>query len=336
MKNINQYKKAISNIFYVSRLTKTNRKKLIILVSVILSNLSAVMDILLILSFTALITSTSDYDGFTKYVVDLFVDFPFLLPLIVLIRFGCIYAQSILEKALILNVQQNLKLHVLEEVFDKRNYSVADAYFYINDITGHISFFYTALIGLLNSLIQTLGFLTYLILSDTRTIVTFGIGAIVLVYPSKYFVKKSREFMDKAYKIQKESNYEIQKIVDNMFLIKLLKKDREEIDNFQNVIIKLNSSLLNNHKYGAINSFLPSFVTMFVFAVLIGFFNFAKILTLDFIGVTLRLFQSIGLISSSINKLVNSQVHIKYFYLMDTNKNMLNKENYKLEIAKKK
>ena len=37
--------------------------------------------------------------------------------------------------------------------------------------------------------------------------------------------------MDKAYKPRK-SNYEIQKIVDNMFLIKLLKKDREEIAEF--------------------------------------------------------------------------------------------------------
>ena len=110
--------------------------------------------------------------------------------------------------------------------------------------------------------------------------------------------------MDKAYKIQKKSNYEIQKIVDNMFLIKLLKKDREEIANFENVIVKLNNALLNNHRFGSINSFLPSFVTMFVFSVLIGFFNFARVLTLDFIGVTLRLFQSLGLITSSINRLV--------------------------------
>ena len=133
--------------------------------------------------------------------------------------------------------------------------------------------------------------------------------------------------MDKATN-QKKSNYEIQKIVDNMFLIKLLKKDREEIANFENVIAKLNNALLNNHRFGSINSFLPSFVTMFVFSVLIGFFNFARVLTLDFIGVTLRLFQSLGLITSSINRLVNSQVHIKYFYLMDKNKNKLNKENY--------
>ena len=125
MKNLRQ---TISNILYVSKLTKTNRKKIIIVASVILSNISALMDILLILAFTGLITSSDNYEGFTKTIIDLFIEYPFLLPVIVLVRFGCIYSQTIIEKALILNVQQNLKVHVLDEVFDKRNYSVADAF----------------------------------------------------------------------------------------------------------------------------------------------------------------------------------------------------------------
>ena len=86
--------------------------------------------------------------------------------------------------------------------------------------------------------------------------------------------------------------------------------------------------LLKNHKYGAVNSFLPSFITMFVFSILIGFSALAKSITLDFIGVTLRLFQSLGLFSTNVNRLVNSQVHIKYFYEMEMNKNFINKNNH--------
>ena len=175
------------------------------------------MDILLILAFTGLITSSDNYEGFTKTIIDLFIEYPFLLPVIVLVRFGCIYSQTIIEKALILNVQQNLKVHVLDEVFDKRNYSVADAYFYINDITGHISFFYTALIGLMNSLIQTFG-LAYLIISDARTIITFGVGALILFYPSRFFVNKSREYMDKAYKIKRKVIMRFKKLLTICFL----------------------------------------------------------------------------------------------------------------------
>jgi len=322
------FKKSLDNILFVSKLTKTGNKKIIIVFSVILSNLSALMDILLILAFTAIITSNSNDSSFAQFFINIFVNYTWLLPIVVLGRYSCIYFQSIIEKNLILNVQKNLKVHVLSEVFDKRNYSVADAYFYINDITGHISFFYTALIGLINSFIQILGFTIYLVLSDTRTILTFAIGATVLYYPSKLIIKQARKYMDKAYNVQKKSNYEIQKIVDNMFLIKLLRKDKDEVNNFRSVVEELNSMLLKNHKYGAVNSFLPSFITMFVFSILIGFSALAKSITLDFIGVTLRLFQSLGLFSTNVNMLVNSQVHIKYFYEMEMNKNFINKNNH--------
>jgi len=33
----------------------------------------------------------------------------------------------------------------MEEVFEKRNYSVADAYFYLNTLSGHVAFFTLAL-----------------------------------------------------------------------------------------------------------------------------------------------------------------------------------------------
>ena len=42
-------------------------------------------------------------------------------------------------------VSRNIKVHLLSEVFEKRNYSVADAYFYLNNLAGHVSFFYSNL-----------------------------------------------------------------------------------------------------------------------------------------------------------------------------------------------
>ena len=41
-------------------------------------------------------------------------------------------------KNLELSIQKNLKVYLINEVFEKRNYSVADAYFYINILSGHI------------------------------------------------------------------------------------------------------------------------------------------------------------------------------------------------------
>ena len=79
-------------------------------------------------------------------------------------------------KNLELSIQKNLKVYLVNEVFEKRNYSVADAYFYINVLSGHVSFFYSNVAGFLNSLLQIVAYSFYLFLSDSRTILTFGLG----------------------------------------------------------------------------------------------------------------------------------------------------------------
>lgn len=331
MKQKNKYTgllKSYQDIIFVSKLTKTNKKKLTIFAAVVIANSIALMDILLIVSFTAIITNESRFGDLTLIYVDFLFQNLWVLPLIVLIRYFCIYFQSLIEKIMVLNIQKNLKLHILEEIFEKRNYSTADAYFYIDNVTGHIAFFYTALISFANSIIQSVGFIIYLYFSNRESLGTFFIGALILYLPSKYFVRKSREFMHRAYNVAQQTSSEVQKIIDNTFLIRVLKQDKVEMANFERIYSKYNTLMLANHKYGAVNSFIPSLLTTFIFAILLAFFNFARILTIDFIGVTLRLFQSLGAITGSINRIVNSQVHIEKFYLMQKNTNAVNRKNY--------
>ena len=56
-------------------------------------------------------------------------------------------------------------------------------------------------------------------------------------------------------------------------------------------------------------------------------------ITLDFIGVTLRLFQSLGNLTSTMNQIINSHLHIEKFYEIDNNKIELNKENFQIHSA---
>ena len=51
---------------------------------------------------------------------------------------------------------------------------------------------------------------------------------------------------------------------------------------------------------------------------------------IDFLGVALRLFQSISTVSTSLNQIINSQVHIEKFYQLESNKNIVFKNNYKI------
>lgn len=327
-KKFDNLRKSYEDIIFVSKLTKTNKKKLTIFTAVVTANLIALMDILLIVSFTAIITNETRFGNFQLLYVEFLHKNLWILPLIVVIRYFCIYFQALIEKIMVLNIQKNLKLHILKEIFEKRNYSTADAYFYIDNVTGHIAFFYTALITFANSIIQSFGFVAYLFFSNRESLGTFFIGAVALYVPSKFFVRKSREFMHRAYNVAQQTSGEVQKIIDNTFLIRVLKQDKEEMKNFGRIYTKYNTLMLANHKYGAVNSFIPSLLTTFIFSILLAFFNFASVLTIDFIGVTLRLFQSLGAITGSINRIVNSQVHIEKFYLMQKNTNAVNQKNY--------
>ena len=131
-------------------------------------------------------------------------------------------------KNLELNVQKNLKVHLLSEIFNKRNYSVADAYFYINTLTTHISFFYSSFTSFLNYSLQTLAFTIYLFLTNSEIMSSFLIGVFVLSFPLTFLLKKARQYMHDSYVFGQDSNIEIQRVVENMFLIKLLNKEKEE------------------------------------------------------------------------------------------------------------
>ena len=113
--------------------------------------------------------------------------------------------------------------------------------------------------------------------------------------------------MHKNYELGQTASKEIQRIIDNMFLIKILKKDDIEINRFENIVNETNKTEFKNFQYGAVNSFTPTFVTMFIFSILIVGTNLVKTITLDFIGVTLRLFQSLVLLRMLLIKFLTTR-----------------------------
>jgi len=262
----------------------------------------------------------------------MFLNNTFLVPVLVFMRYVFTYAQSINQKLMELEINRNLKVHLLEEVFDKSNYSISDAYFYVNELTSHITFFYGAVTSFLMSSIQVLAYSYYLYRSDPKTLLYFLGGIIVLYLPLKKIISRSRKYTDETYWKSLTVSKEIEKIVENMFLIKILKKDRLEIQKFNDLIKDLNNIGLRHAIWNSLSGFLPTFLTMFVLGVLISFKSIVEQLTLDFIGVTLRLFQQLGAISNSFNNLLNSQIHIKHFSNVEKNKISVNRENYSNEL----
>ncbi len=328
MKIFKNIKVMYQDIIYVSRITKTKKKKIRILFSVFLSNVVAGLDISLILIFSTIITDQFQSDNILNYFIEIFLNNKFLIPLLVIFRFVAIYVQNLNLKLLETDIDRNLKVHLMAEVFDKSNYSISDAYFYVNVLTGHLTFFYSNVTGFLMGFVQTLAYTYYLIDSNPNTLMYFLGGIVILYFPLSFIIKKSRAFTDETYWKSHSIVQEIERIVENMFLIKILQKDQIEIKSFDSQLKEYNDLTVKHSIWNSLSGYLPTFLTMFVLGILVSFSNIVKNLSLDFIGVTLRLFQQIGSIAGSLNNLLNSQIHIKHFSNLDKNRVSVNRENH--------
>ena len=325
-----QVKQIIQDVIYISKITKTKNKKILTLISVLLSQITALIDIFIIAIFSVLIAEQYTSLGFVNNILDFFVENKIMIIVLVSFRYIFQYLQKTILYRIELSVNKNLKIHILKEIFDKRNYSVADSYYFINVISMHVSYFFSSFASFLNNILQIVVYTAYLVVADINTVFVFGVGVLVLAYPIKKILDKARLFMHESFEKGQESNKEVERVVDNLLLIKILKKDDYEIDRFSNTIQEYIYNLFNNFKFGVINSFLPSFFTLFMLSTILALTSYAKSLTLDFIGVTLRLFQTLSNLTTSLNQIINSHVHIEKFYEIEKNKQIENTNNFKI------
>ena len=116
-------------------------------------------------------------------------------------------------------------------------------------------------------------------------------------------------------------------------MIKILKKIEYEINQYNLTQNKFFNSQVMNLRYGTINSILPNFITIFFLSVVMIFFDFNSILTLEFIGVLLRLFQTLSNFNRSLSITTNSHVHLERLHKIDKNKGRSNKQNFVLDFS---
>ena len=316
------------DLIFVSRVTNTKNKKIRILFSVIASNLVVLFDLLIIIIFSYILEETTNKTGLVNQLLELFSENKILLPVIVILRFVFVYVDRMNLEVLKLNVQENLRTYFIKEVFDKGNYSVSDAFFYVNTLSVHVSTFYGSLASVISFLAQIIVFVVYLVFSNTDVIGIFGLGVIILYFPTRFFVKMLRKYSHLSYEGLQEINKNVEKVLDNLYLIKILEKINYEIDKYNETQKKFFNSQVMNLRFGTINSILPNFITIFILSTLLTFFNFEDILTIEFIGVLLRLFQTLGNFNRSISITTNSHVHLERLHQIDKNKGSSNKGNF--------
>lgn len=313
--NFLKFKKLFHNIRKASRSTSTPKKKIRIFLSILFLNIATFFDIITILTFASFFEKTN----LENPILIFFVTNNYFLPLYVLIRFTFIYLDKINLKNLQLEIEINLKDKLLNEVFSKGNYSQSDSFFYISQLTNHVAYFFSAFTAFVNVVIQSIVYFIYLSISNFNIISIFLVGILLLLPIAKRLSYKSRKYTDFVYYENKKIYDDIQKIVNNLFIIKIFKLNDVEIGSFKQKLINYKDFNFKSFNYSTLNYIIPNFITLFVLSVLISFFNLIKFFTLEFIGVIIRFFQSIGEINRNFTMLLNSEVHISKFLELEDN-----------------
>jgi len=320
-----KFKSSLVDLFKLSKLTKTKNKRARIIFGSIISNVIVFFDIVIISVLTSIFSDSNFIDNF---IVSFFVNNLYLLPFVVVLRFLFIYFEKINVIKLKIEIEKNLRHHLMEEIFDKGNYSISDAYFYVNTISNQVASFYGTFAVFLGSALQILAYTTYLLITNTQTILVFLVGVIFLIFPTIYLTKLGRKYSHNTYIFGQEISSEIEKVLDNLYLIKIINYVEKELKNFKKSLFDFYSSSLNNLKLGTINAIIPNFVTVFIVSILLVFFNFAKVLTLDFIGIVFRLFQSLGVFNSNLHLLNAYHIYTEKLFQIETNRVASQSDNF--------
>ncbi|MAV56712.1 MAG: hypothetical protein CMI79_04205 [Candidatus Pelagibacter sp.] len=325
---MSKYKIFIRDIFFVSKITGTKNKKIRILLSVMLLFLAFGCDLLIIVVIANLFESSNYSD---LQLIQFLLSNLYLLPVIVVVRqiFG--YLDVFNTFSLKFEVEQNLKVYVIKEVFDKGNFSIGESFHLMNNFSASVGAFYHALTAFIASFIQLILYAGYLIYTDAQTILVLVVGAAVIYLPTKIFTLKGRVYAHEKWEASEQYSKQVQKVLENIFLIKLLKKVNEELESFRTTLGRLLKAELNNQKVGTINTSFPQFAVYLLVSVLLAFFNFAKLLTIDFIGILVRLFQEFSKLNKNIMLVSNNHVVIQKLYEMEKNKALTYSENFYID-----
>ena len=319
----------LKKVNYVARITNVKNKKIRILFSVILANLSVAIDIVIIIIFSSLLTNSVNYQNkIVEFLLEITLDNKYLLIFMIFFRFFFMFIEKLNIEVLSLNVQQNLRLRMMREMYSKGNYSISDAYLYVNTVSMNVSSFFKTISVFLNSLLQVIGYSVFLIYADFNVVVAIFLGILLLSFPTKYLLKKGKYFQHEKFILQQDVNSYVQRIIDNLFLIKILKTKENEFLNFSSIISEEKDASIKNNIFGSLNAIIPSFTTLITLSIVIAFTSYSDNLTIEFIGVLLRLFQSLGSFNNTLNLVINTSVHVEELYKVEANKLPTNIDAY--------
>lgn len=330
---INNIKETLVNIYEISKFLEVKNKKIKILFSVALSNIVVVLDLLIIYLITSFFQQISLPNYFEFINLGVLRE---VLPVFILLRFIVIYLDAMNIHRLRLDIEENLRVNFLDEIFLRGNFSISDSYFYINTLCVHVSNFYQNFTILITSFVKFTLFTLFLVFTEENIFFIFIFGLLILAIPSRYFTRLNRKYSHISYQSSSEISNNVERVVDNLYLIKILNKFKYEKSLFSESLSDYYYAQFNNQKYGTLNSIFPSFVTMFLLSLLMIFSPVKSLVTIELIAIILRLFQSLGEFNRVYSVSIATYVHLEKLLTLEKNKEKIYSKNFVKEQSNSK
>ena len=295
----------------LSRSLRFKRKKLRILISLILSNLNAFMEVFIVLLISYILTKELPDNEYFEYInIDLLSS---LLPLIILFRLFLNFLNHWNKEKMFIDLEAVLKKDATRNLFKKDNLSFAYILFKVSSESNSILKTYSTIMTLLNLTVQLITFTITLIFLNPNLTLTIGLIALVLVNPLRYIINtfKANSVINAKLIYQVDKIYE--RILSNYYLIKLLNKEKDEIERFSKAIddsaqIKWQNSKLAFTNYNLINTSTTLLISILLIQPI---FNIK--ITLEAIFILIRSVQFISQMTGKFAELIEQEVFLKSY-----------------------
>ncbi len=296
---------------YLSRTIKFKRKKLRIFISFALRNLNAGFEIVIFLIISYIITGIlPDNEVFEYLEIEKVKN---LLPIIVLLRLGFNYLDTLNLAILQNSTLSSLKKEALKRLFEKENYSYAYMNYKVSSESNQISEIYRVFSGVAGLLSQILVFFFTIAYLNFYVALSLMLIGLIFYKPANILISKIRKNAEESRIISYELDDDQERILSNFYLIKLLSKENEEYQRFSNSVDFAEKTSIRNTQLGFVSHNVFTFTITFLIAIILvqNIFNFP--VSLEIIFLIIRGVQYLSQAVTTYGNLIAKSVFVKTY-----------------------
>ena len=311
MKYLKRFYLNLRKFQYLSKSLKVKRKKVRIVNSIVAKNFNAFVEISIVIMITSLLGQETSSNIFLD-LIDREL-FKFLLPFTVVLRLVVYYFDHLNIETLVINTQASLRKEAAKELFNEENISFAYVNYKVGNETTNIVQIYRIFVSLIGTGLQLVVFYFSLLYLNTNIAIGILFSSIFFYKPILILLNKFKknEELNRTYVYEQDRN--LDRVLNNFYLIKILKKEDSELTKLSKNIDKVKDISFTNTKLFFTTHNLFNFIVTFVISILLSQTFLQNLLNLESIFILIRGAQFFSQITSMYANIVSKGIYVDTF-----------------------